>query len=82
MASYSLVAIGDTPTLLFSGVGTIIVQAVGENVWIGGDSVTNTTGLLLTAAANPLPIVVSSPDDIYAVRTHESTQYVKLYHNR
>jgi hypothetical protein len=82
MASYSLVEVGDTPTLLFSGVGSIVVQAVGEAVWIGGSAVTSSTGLQLVSTYEPLSIVVGSPDDIWAVRTHESAQYVRVFHCR
>lgn len=82
MASYTVIEIDDVPTLLFSGVGTLAVQAVGEAVWIGGDSVTSSTGLVLNSADPPLSLVVSSPDEIWAVRTHANPQYVKLYHNR
>jgi hypothetical protein len=73
-----------TQTLVFSGVGTVVLapQSSGS-YYIGGSGVTNTTGVIVNNAPPYTTLYVTSPDDIYVYNEHALTDgYVRVYHNR
>jgi hypothetical protein len=53
-----------TPTLLFSGVGNVVIKAHPTLVHLGGSDVTTANSYL---HGNPLHLNVNSPDELYAL---------------
>lgn len=52
-------------TLVFSGVGTIVLRPLtGGSYWLGDSGVDNTTGVSIPNAANTT-LYVTSPDEVY-----------------
>jgi hypothetical protein len=73
---------GLTQTLIFSGVGQIIIRPLtAGSYWLGGPSVDDTTGVAIQNNDN-LCLYITSPEDIYLYNENASSGTVRVYHNR
>lgn len=72
----------NTQTLVFSGVGQVILKSVsGGTYWLGDASVTNSTGIPIPNSPATLSVYVTSPDDLYVYNDNGSAGYLRVYHN-
>lgn len=67
MATATRYTLNDTtPTLIFSGVGNVVLATAWQLAWIGGSGVTASTGFRCVNNEVP-PLNVNSPDEIYGI---------------
>lgn len=73
----------NTQTLVFSGVGQVILKSVSAGTyWLGGSGVDDTTGIPVPNSPATLSVYVTSPDDLYVYNANGSSGYIRVYHNR
>lgn len=83
MASTTDVAFTSQETkVVFSGVGSVLLEVSGGTFFIGGAGVDETTGVYLAASGNPHRFYVTSPDDLYVHNDAGGSGTVRVYHNR
>ncbi len=69
-------------TLVFSGVGQVILYPLsGGTYYLGSSTDDHTTGLALSGSVS-YSVYVTSPDDLYVYNSSGSSGVVRVYHNR